>query len=194
MDTVTATTTIRQSFPRVTLALDYFDEVAAQIPEDLLHWRPTDPSGRFCFSLAELVMHVADARRMFGSQLSEASDGEPAWTTSMGPKDDGTWDFRAPENRQQLLASLRSARIGIETVLDQDAELLHQSTPGSRAMYQRSLDWYAERGKEVPAELLENGPGTVQRVLMSALVHEAGHRGALQTLLRLHGINVPDGE
>jgi len=36
------------------------------------------------------------------------------------------------------------------------------------------------------------GPVTIIRVIMALAVHESGHRSTLQTLLRMHGINLAE--
>ena len=47
----------------------------------------------------------------------------------------------------------------------------------------------------VPVEdAIKRGPANIVRVRMALCVHEAGHRGALQTILRLEGINLPHDE
>jgi uncharacterized damage-inducible protein DinB len=57
---------ISESLP----SLNITDQLCALIPENLLEWRPTDPSGAFQFSLAEIAFHLADSRLQFAQQLS----------------------------------------------------------------------------------------------------------------------------
>jgi uncharacterized damage-inducible protein DinB len=191
MDTATqAELTLREALPWVTMMLDYTDKVAASVPEDMLDWRPADPSGRFCFSLGEIVMHCADARLMFSRQLAGDEDGEDYWTTSLvGPDEEGVWPFRERGGKQELLDSLAAMRARFDQWLDKPASAITEIPETSRALFDKTIAELKEQGQDT-AEWEKRGPASIVRVLMALIAHESGHRGALQILLRQHGINV----
>jgi uncharacterized damage-inducible protein DinB len=182
--------TISDCLPWVALTLDYTEQVAAAIPAKLLDWRPLDPSGRFCFSLAQIAMHIADARRMFAGQLAGATDEAEYW--SSGPQDDGSWPFKPHGGLEPILVSLRGTRALLAPYLELPAEDILAETEGTRTSYARNLDYMRENGHDA-SRLERAGAPNIVRVLFALTVHEAGHRGALQTLLRQHGVN-PGGE
>jgi len=194
-----AEATLREALPWVKLTLDYTDRLAAAIPEDLLDWRPEDPSGKWSFSLVEIVKHVSDARFMFIGQLDgedpvdETGDAAPDRYWSAGPGADGEWNFYEHKDKAEVLARLAQARQPIEQWLDRPASGLMDITDGTRAVFEMQIKRLQESGVDV-ADWHRRGPATVNRVLMALAVHEAGHRAALQTLLRQKGINVEGAE
>jgi hypothetical protein len=175
--------------PWVNMTFDQTEQVSALIPEQLMEWRLPDPSGRWHFSLAEIVMHCADARRMFARQLSGSESTEGYWST--GPAgDDGVWGFGPYPSREAVLESLKDARAEFQTFLDKPASCITEVTDGTQQIFQTAMAKLRERGESTgQAEL--RGPANIVRVLMAGIAHESGHRSSLQTLLRLHGINLP---
>lgn len=168
---------------------DYTDKIAEAIPEHLLDWRPTDPSGKYCFSLAEIVMHITDARLMFSSQLSGEELDDQYWATSEGPNEDGVWTFKDHGGKQALLDSLKASRAKYQSWIDQPFATLLDVPDGARKAYDGFLKRLKEEGHDT-AVMEKRGPASIVRVLMAVAAHEAGHRGSLQTLLRQHGVNV----
>jgi uncharacterized damage-inducible protein DinB len=179
-------TNVGMALPWVNMMFDYTDKIAAAIPDELLDWRPTDPSGKWCFSLGEIAMHCADARRMFARQLSGDAREDDYW--SEGPGEDGVWPFKPHGSKQAILDSLKSSRSELQPFLERPASSITEITEGTHKAYEQWLKQMREKNKDT-SELEARGPANVVRVLMAATVHESGHRGALQTLLRQHGIN-----
>jgi uncharacterized damage-inducible protein DinB len=190
--TMQTASTVRDQLPWVTMTFDVMDQVCALIPDELLDWRPVDPSGRFNFSLGEIAMHTADARRMFARQLSGSDSAAGYWADE--PDEAGVWSFKAGATRAQILESLESARAELGTYLDWSVERLLETTDGTRASFEKNLERLREKAPEQVDAALRRGPASVMRVLMAAAVHEAGHRGTLYTLLRQHGVNLPSSE
>jgi hypothetical protein len=89
--------------PWLTATLDSLEQIAALVPEDKLDWRLADPSGKWHFSLAEIVMHSADARRMFARMLTASESTDGYWST--GPGEDGVWPFKPYGTKQTILDS-----------------------------------------------------------------------------------------
>jgi uncharacterized damage-inducible protein DinB len=173
--------------PWINMVLDYTDEIAALIPEDKVDWRPEDPSGHFSFSLGEIAMHIADARRMFARQLSGVDSEEGYW--SEGPDERGVWKFQPSAGKAKILHSMAEARRELKPFIDMPASSYTQTTDGSRQTFEKSLERLREAGQPT-AEAEARGPANIVRVLMAVIAHEAGHRGALQTLLRMQGVNL----
>lgn len=181
--------TVGDQLPWTGMMLDYTEKLAEIVPAELLGWRPEDPSGAFCFSLAEILMHCADARLMFVRQLTGEDTTDGYWTTGEGPGDDGVWSFREHDGKAAIIASLRAARALINEWLAAPESDLLDTTAGTRRVYEQQLEYL--RSKELDTAALEQrGPANIMRVLMALTVHETGHRGALQTLLRQKGINL----
>jgi hypothetical protein len=178
---------VGDSLPWALMTLDYTEKLAAAIPDELLDTRPVDPSGHFCFTPAEIVMHCADARRMFAGQLSGETNEAGYW--SGGPQADGVWQFKPHGGKAELLQSLRDTRALFAPFLELPGSELLAETAGTRASYQRNIEHLRELGRDT-APLEQAGPPNIMRVLFALTAHEAGHRGALQTLLRLHGVNL----
>lgn len=171
------------------LTWDHTEKLAAAIPDELLDWRPTDPSGKYCFSLAEILMHIADSRLMFSTQLSgEELEGQ-YWASSDGPNEEGGWTFKDHGGKQALLDSLKQGRARYQAWVDRPYSTLLDVPDGARKAYDGFLKRLKEEGHDT-APLEKRGPASVVRVLMAAAAHEAGHRGTLLTLLRQHGVNV----
>ncbi|MCC7479314.1 DinB family protein [bacterium] len=180
--------TIGDQMPWVGMTLSYLEKIAALIPEDKLDWRPADPSGKWSFSLGEIAMHCADSRSMFARTLSGDASEEGYWMKY--PEDDsGVWTrSREAANLQEILDSLVAGREALEAWLARPYNELLNTTPGTIAGFEKHLASLREAGKDT-ADAERRGPTTINRVLVAAACHEAGHRGALQTLLRQMGVN-----
>jgi hypothetical protein len=182
--------TIADVLPWVTITLDHTDKVCRLIPEDKLDWRPPDPSGRWTFALGELAMHCADCRMLFARLLNNEEDLLKGWWLQAPQNPPGEWKrLREPSGMQEILNSLRSGREALQPWLDRPAGELLAISEGQRASFEARLGKLRAEGKDT-AEFERRGPLTINGGLMGAACHEAGHRGTLQTLLRLHGINV----
>jgi len=166
------------------------EEVAEHLTDDLLDWRPADPTGAWQFSLAEIVMHIADARRMFCSQLSGDDPLPDYWCPSFwsgeDPRDDGSYAFRPHGGRVALLADLKAARELFKPYLTRPASEVGQSTEGTEKFNREMIEQLKAGGAD-PAPLERSGPSTIYQVLLMTIAHESGHRGALHTLLRING-------
>jgi len=184
--------TVREHLLWLDITLNHTDKLAAAVPENLLDWRPADPSGKFSFSLAEIIMHVADARLMFSATLTGEEVAKDYWTTSeTGPGDDGVWPFREYGSKQALLDSLKTARAKYDAFIDQPYTALFDVPEGAKQAFEQQLK--AMREYEIDTAGAEKrGPANVLRVLMGLVAHEAGHRGSLLTLLRQHGVNLEE--
>jgi uncharacterized damage-inducible protein DinB len=179
--------TIGQSLPWVNMMFDYTEKISAVLPDTLRDWRPTDPSGKFFFSLGELVAHMADARLMFARQFSGDKSEEGYW--SPGPGEDGVWPFPALGSVQELAASLKTARAALQPWLDLPASEQWNGTDGTRAVFERNLKMMEEQGQDT-ALMVQRGPANINRILFAVVAHESGHRGTLQTLLRMNGVDL----
>lgn len=179
--------TIGQSLPWVNMMFDYTEKIAATLTPELRDWRPTDPNGKFFFSLGELVAHSADARRMFGRQLTGNQSEDDYW--SSGPSEaDGVWQFKPLGSPEQLVASLKSAREELQPWLDKPASEQWTATEGTQAVFAKALAQMKEAGKDT-AEMEARGAANVNRILFAVIAHESGHRAVLQTLLRMNGVD-----
>ena len=183
--------TLREALPWATLIMDYTDKIAALVPDDLLDWRPEDPSGKFSFSLAEIIMHCADARLMFSRQLTGEDTEEGYW--SAGPGEGDVWLFKDYSGKQELIDSLDSSRALLESWLDRPGAALTEVPDSCRQAFERHLAKMREKGEDTSV-LEKRGPANIVRVMMAVAAHESGHRGTLQTALRLKGINLADDE
>lgn len=179
--------TVAGFLPWINMVLDHTDEVVRLIPEDKIDWRPEDPAGQFCFSLGEIAMHIADARRMFARQLSGNDSEEGYW--SEGPDERGVWKFPQGAGKQEILHSLADARSELKPFLDMPASAYTQTTDGSRQTFEKALERLRTAGQPT-SDAEARGPANIVRVLMAVIAHESGHRASLQTLLRLQGINL----
>jgi uncharacterized damage-inducible protein DinB len=185
-----AEATIGQMLPWTTNTLDYTEMVASKLTDELRDWRPTDPSGKFFFSLGELVAHSADTRRMFARQLAGNESEEGYWSMGdTGPSEDGVWQFKPLPSAAELLQSLKDARAEIQPYLDRPASEQWSVTDGNKAIFEKNLAGMREKGIDT-AEAERRGPPNINRVLFAIMCHESGHRGALQTLLRMNGVQV----
>lgn len=180
-----AEATIGLALPWTSMTFDYTERIAATLTDELRDWRPNDPSGKFSFSLGEIVAHCADSRRMFARQLSGDDSTEGYW--SEGPDESGVWKFKELPSASELLDSLKSARAELQTWLDKPASEQWQATAGTRAVFERHLQQLRENAKDT-TEAERRGPANINRVLFAAACHESGHRGSLQTLLRMQGV------
>jgi uncharacterized damage-inducible protein DinB len=178
--------------PWIGITLDQTDKVAVLVHEGLAALRPTDPLGRFCFSLGELVMHIADSRRMFLGQLDGADYSGGYWAGTGGPDSQGVWRFRAPQSWEDVLVSVEWGGTKLREYLARPQHALWEPTEGTLAFFGRYLADLRAAGREEQALAYERrGPASLARTLTALACHEAGHRGALQTLLRLQGVNLP---
>jgi uncharacterized damage-inducible protein DinB len=179
---------IGDALPWVRMTLDYTDRLAGSIPENLLDWRSPDPSGAFSFSLGEIAAHTADARRMFVATLTGEKDESAYWSSGPKEPDYKLWEFRS-FTLPEVIESLAASRALVEEWLARPASGMLEATDGTRESWEKMKAKLTEDGQAeelVKAEL--RGPATVLRIMMALAVHEAGHRGSLQTLLRQHGV------
>jgi uncharacterized damage-inducible protein DinB len=186
--------TIAQSLSWVNYTFFRSDSTAAAIPERLLDWRPEDPRGGFQFSLAEIVMHLADARRMFASQLTGVDEAPNYWAPAYwlpDSTDEDSYTFKPYGTKQALLDSLKASREQYAPYLALPATELLRTPPGGRVTFERMLAEYKAAGQDMTV-LEQLGPPTIYHVLFMACVHDSGHRGTLHTLLRMHGEIEPD--
>jgi len=189
MDTqAQATCTVGDQLPWTVMTLDYTEKLAEITPETDLDWRPVDPSGQFCFSFAEVLMHIADARLMFIRQLTGEQTNEGYWATSEGPNEDGVWEFKDHGGKQAILNSLKSTRVMTEHWLNKPESELLSITDGARKIFETHLKFFRDNDRDT-TDYERRGAPSVMRVLNALTVHEAGHRGSLQTMLHLKGIN-----
>lgn len=179
--------TIGFGYPWIGMTLDQTEQVVATIPEDKLDWRLNDPSGKWHFSLAEIAMHCADARRLFARMLSGSDRTEDY--RSGGPGEDGEWPFAPYDSKQAILDDLRSARAELQVWVDRPTSAATQITDAARSAWAKNLERMKEKGMDTGVDELR-GPASLLRILMACTVHEAGHRSSLQTLLRMHGVNL----
>jgi uncharacterized damage-inducible protein DinB len=169
------------------------EATAAAIPGELAGWRPPDPSGAFQFSLAEIVMHMADARRMFASQLTGADETPRYWSpdywTAQCEDEALMYRFKDFQGREALLQDLKEARSLYAPYLALPMSSLMLITEGSRTTFARMVADYRAAGQDTVA-MEQFGPPSIYQVLLMAVAHEAGHRGALHALLRTHGVDL----
>jgi uncharacterized damage-inducible protein DinB len=181
--------TIGQMLPWTSMTLDYTEKVASKLTDELRDWRPVDPSGKFFFSLGEIVAHSADTRRMWARQLAGSESEDGYWSIGDdGPSEDGIWKFHPLPSAAELVQSLKDARAELQPFLDRPASEQWSITEGNKAIFEKNLAHMREKGIET-AEAEKRGPANINRVLFAIMCHESGHRGALQTLLRQHGID-----
>jgi hypothetical protein len=179
--------------PWVNAVLDGTERVTGLIPEDKLDWRLPDPSGRWHFSLAEIAMHCADSRVMFARQLAGNDSQEGYWSIGY-PGDDGIWQFHPYGSKQAILDSLKRGRAELQPFFDLPAASCSDVTAGMRKIYDKYLAGLREKGKETDAATAElRGPANIVRVLMAVVAHENGHKSSLCTLLRMHGVDIREG-
>jgi uncharacterized damage-inducible protein DinB len=187
MDAVQQTqATIGQALPWTTMTFDYTEQVAALLTDELRDWRPEDPSGQFFFSLGEIVAHCADSRRMFARQLSGSQSEEGYW--SQGPDEQGVWKFTELPAAADLVADLKAAREELAQWMGMPAGEQWNATDGTRAVFEKHLQTMRETGKDT-GDAERRGPANINRILFAAAAHESGHRGSLQTLLRMKGLS-----
>jgi uncharacterized damage-inducible protein DinB len=189
---------ISESLPSLPRALNLTDQLCALIPENLLEWRPTDPSGAFQFSLAEIVFHLADSRLQFARQLAgtNTEEVEKDYMLELSFEDPerfkgAKWTLQPYKGKTQMLEYLKSARAEFQVWLDKPATDLLLTTSGTEATFKKALETAEKRGTETTA-MRKRGAATIMRVLTGAVIHETGHRGTLHALLRQHGVNLPE--
>lgn len=175
--------------PWIGITLDHTERITRLVDEKLAALRPVDPIGRFCFSLGELVMHIADSRRMFLGQLDGADYSGGYWADSAGPDLNGAWHFSPPASWADVQESVSWAGGKLREYLAGPLEALWEPTAGTRGFFEHYLADLRQAGRDEQAAQYERrGPASLARTLTALACHEAGHRGSLQTLLRLHGI------
>jgi uncharacterized damage-inducible protein DinB len=187
---------ISESLPSLARALNITDQLCALIPENLLEWRPTDPSGAFQFSLAEIAFHLGDSRLQFARQLAGTETLEEDFMLQFSFEQlelqkGARWALKPYVGKSQMLEYLKAARAEFQVWLDKPESDLLLTTPGSEAAFKKALENFEKRGTDTTA-LRKRGPATIMRVLTGAMIHETGHRGTLHALLRQHGINLPE--
>jgi uncharacterized damage-inducible protein DinB len=189
---------ISESLPALPRALNITDQLCALIPENLLEWRPVDPSGAFQFSLAEIAFHLADSRLQFARQLAgtDTDEAEEHYMLQFSFEQPelqkgAKWTLQPYSGKAQMLEYLKAARAEFQVWLDKPASDLLLTTPGSEAAFKKALENFEKRGTDTTA-MRKRGPATIMRVLTGAMIHETGHRGTLHALLRQHGINLPE--
>jgi hypothetical protein len=182
--------TISQHLPWVNSTLDYTERLVGLIPDELLDHRPVDPLGGHFFTPAEVAMHLADERRELARMLDGSDSREQFWTlTSWETGGDGTpWKSLPYGGSSELLASLREGRAEFEPWLSLPLAQLHDTTEGTRRKHERLMAEFRQKGMDTQ-DFERRGPSTINRVLFALTVHEAGHRGYLQTILRLNGVD-----
>jgi uncharacterized damage-inducible protein DinB len=187
---------ISESLPSLARALNTTDQLCALIPENLLEWRPTDPSGAFQFSLAEIAFHLADSRLQFARQLAGRDEPEEHYMLQFAFEQPelqkgAKWTLQPYSGKTQMLEYLKAARAEFQVWLDKPESALLLTTPGSEAAFKKALENFENRGTDTTA-MRKRGPATIMRVLTGAMIHETGHRGTLHALLRQNGINLPE--
>lgn len=171
------------------------EELLAKIPDDLLEFRPEDPSGRFQFSIAEIFAHVADARTMFATTyLADVPMDDQEGLYMMSPPDeDGAWKPNVEDfGRPALERALAEGWGRLAPALEMPESEAFAATPGGLRMHDAAAS-RRDAGEEPQPwdeRVLSWGPATLIRVLATCASHEAGHRGALVSLARRHGVAV----
>jgi uncharacterized damage-inducible protein DinB len=189
---------ISESLPALPRALNITDQLCALIPENLLEWRPTDPSGAFQFSLAEIVFHLADSRLQFARNLADThtEENEKEYMLDLGFEDPeqfkgAKWTLKPYSGKAQMLDYLKAARTEFQVWLEKPESDLLLTTPGTESRFKKALEDAEQRGTDTTA-MRKRGAATIMRVLTGAVIHETSHRGTLHALLRQHGINLPE--
>jgi hypothetical protein len=154
-----------------------------------MDWRPQDPSGNYSFSLAEIAMHIADERLELARRLSGSADEDGYWTLKAQWMSGEAWEFRKPASMAEVVKSLLRGREALREWLEHPQEDLLETTPGTRAAFEKHIAGMSQQGREPDAALVRRGPASLVRIMMFLCMHESGHRGSLQTLLRQHGIH-----
>ncbi|MCC7479312.1 hypothetical protein IT575_12770 [bacterium] len=189
-----AALSVGDGLPIVALCLSGSERVCKLVDDSLWALRPADPSGRWSFSLGELVMHIADARWLFAGQL-DGADYSPRYFVTNQPRDPGAiWTFR-PGAPEAALESLQDGRAAIQRWLEQPLEKLWQPTSGTEDFFHSYQQKLRAAGEEEMAQAYaRRGPASLARTLSGLVAHESGHRGSLQTLLRLQGANTAEAD
>jgi uncharacterized damage-inducible protein DinB len=187
---------ISESLPSLVRTLNITDQLCALIPEELLEWRPIDPSGAFQFSLAEIAFHLADERLEFARQLTGKDEPDESYMLRFSfdqpeLQKGVRWTLKPYTGKAQMLTYLKASRAEFQVWLDKPATDLLLTTPGTIAAFKKALENFEIRGQDTTA-MRKRGPATIMRVLTGAMIHETGHRGTLHALLRQHGINLPE--
>jgi hypothetical protein len=182
--------TIAEHLPWVEVTLDYTDRLIALTPEDMLDYRPENALGHFFFTPAEIAMHLADERSELARMLGGSDSRDGFWTiANWETGGDGTpWQFREYADNAELPAGLRESRAELKPWLSLPVSTLQESTDGTRVAYAKQLAELQSKGIDT-ATMERRGPPSINRVLFSLTTHEAAHRGYLQTILRLQGID-----
>lgn len=191
MDIETAAAlTAGDGLPWIGITLDHTERITRLVDEERAGLRPVDPLGRFHFSLGELVMHIADSRRMFLGQLDGADYSGGYWADGAGPDAAGSWRFHPPASWADVQESISWAGGKLREYLAGPLGALWEPTAGTRSFFEAYLGDLRKAGREEQAAQYERrGPASLARTLTAMACHEAGHRGSLQTLLRLHGVD-----
>lgn len=185
---------VGDGMPIVALCLGSSERVCSLVGAGLWDLRPPDPSGRWTFSLGEFVMHIADARWLFAGQL-DGADYSPRYFATSQPRDPGvSWTFK-PAAPAAAMESLLDGRAALQRWLELPLERLWRPTTGTAAYFHTHQQKLRLEGREAAAEAYaRRGPASLARTLSGLVAHESGHRGSLQTLLRLQGLNLSEDD
>ncbi|MCC7477275.1 DinB family protein [bacterium] len=186
-DMTAAQSSIGGLLPWARILLDYTDAVCGCVTEE--HWdmRPEGQGEGYWFSLGEFVMHLADSRREILGNISGEIEREKLWCSKYGGTSEA-WQWRSG-SRAEVLASLAEGRAMVDAWLARPASELGAATDASVSQWKARVEKIKAAGKDASA-IEAAGPESVADCLMFLIGHEQSHRGALQALLRLHGLEV----
>lgn len=167
--------------------LDYTDQVCEGLTDENMTLRPTDPSGGYFFSAAEQAMHIADSRWSFLGWIdgNDYSDREFAGDY---PGKDKPWVFK-PATCEEIKDSLKQSRARLDEILSGPSTGLLTAAPGTVKAHEEQLAKDKAAGKDT-AEKEAQGPNNMVDIICFLNAHEQSHRGVLQTILRMNGVEV----
>jgi hypothetical protein len=181
-------TTIRQALPWLKRLLDYTDAVCTGITEDSGAVRPVDPAGGYCFSVKELLLHIADSRWQALGWLAGGSEQELFHKEQFCVKYGGTtgpWEFRAA-SVAEAQQCLREVRARLDAWLDQPVAEMLETTESQWQAFRAFLERKRAEGVDV-SEFETGTPGCIADTLLFLAGHEQAHRAQLQLILRTQG-------
>lgn len=188
---------VGDALPNLEMNLRQTESLLAKAPDAALSHRPPDASGAFQFSVAEIFAHIADARTMFARVYLQgapyADEGTEGTYLLAPPGEDGRWEVQGDLRRPVLERHLEAGWEALAPALTLPAEALLTPTKGGERIHAeaRAREEQAEPGANDEL-ILSWGPANLVRVLLTCASHEAGHRGALVSLLRGQGTPLPD--
>ncbi len=188
----TAGMSIYQSLPWLKQMMDYTDKVCGGVTEASGALRPVDPQGGYCFSVRELLLHIADSRWqclvwLGGGAEEEARFNAERYLVKYGGTGE-PWQFKAA-SVAEALARLQEVRGRLETLLAQPAAGLLGTTEALRTAHEAFIQRLRATGTDT-AELEAAGPGNNINALVFLTGHEQAHRAQIQMILRTHGYEV----